>query len=118
MTHQIVMATDCFPLCYEGVKEFELKVYSDDVKNYKDNDTMEIYDELTGSYFVAVITRLTYFNSLEEVFDFYDYSSFIPYAFSKEHIITMYESSENFKMGVMNHGLLCFKITRICELID
>ena len=118
MTHYILLDEDNFPLCYDGTKNFDLKVYSDEGQNYKDNDTIEVHDSLTGFYFIGIITRVTYFNSLEDAFELYNYKDFLPFAFSKEHAMEVYRSLRNFKLGEFNHGVIAFRITRVSDIIE
>lgn len=118
MSHHIIIDKDLFPDLYEGIKEFELKTYKDDIQYYKDNDTITVEDELTGAFFTAVITRINYFSSIDDAFDVYNYKKFIPYAFSKTHAKTIYEKTSGFKEESMNHGVLVFRLTRISEIIE
>ena len=112
------MNKDLFPDIYEGIKEFEMRVYINEVQHYQDNDTVTIEDEMTRSFFTAVITRVNYFCSIDDAFEIYDYKKFVPYAMSKEEAKKLYEKIPNFKEEAINQGVLVFKLTRISELIE
>ena len=118
MTHHMILGKDCFPLAYEGIKEFEIKPYINEYQNLEDNQAITVEDELTGSFYTAVITRVNYFVSLDDAFEIYDYKKILPYALSKEHGKEMLRAIGNFKINEMNHGVVIFKMTRISELIE
>ena len=118
MTHHMILGRDCFPLAYEGIKEFEVKPYVNEYQYLEDNQTVTIEDELTGSFYTAVITRVNYFCNLDDAFDLYNYKKILPYAFNKEHAIEMIRTIGNFKINEMNHGVVVFKITRISEIVE
>tara|TARA_Y100001973_G_C5035586_1_gene250226 strand:- start:317 stop:673 length:357 start_codon:yes stop_codon:yes gene_type:complete len=118
MTNHLILDSDYFPQAYEGFKEFELKIYKDEITTFKDNDTITVEDQYTGSFYTAVITRVNYFCGVDEAFEVYNYEKFIPDAQSKEHAKLLYEIEPGFKENVMNHGVLVFKITRISELVE
>lgn len=118
MTHHMILGRDCFPLAYEGVKEFEVKPYVGEYQQIEDNQTITIEDELTALFYTAVITRVNYFVSLDDAFEIYDYKKILPYAFTKEHGMEMLRTTGNFKMDEMNHGVVVFRMTRISEIVE
>jgi ASC-1-like (ASCH) protein len=117
MTHHLILEQYCFQQAYEGLKEYIISIYEDEVQHYKDNDTITIEDQLTGDFFAAIITRVNYFCSTEEALEIYDFKKVIPDAINKEHSFDMIYSLENFRQREINHGILIFKITRISELV-
>ena len=112
------MNKNLFPDMYEGIKEFEMRVYNNEVQYYQDDDTVTIEDEMTRSFFTAVMTRVNYFCSIDDAFEIYDYKKFVPHAMSKENAKELYEKIPNFKEEAINHGVLVFKLTRISEIIE
>lgn len=118
MTHHMILGRDCFPLAYEGVKEFEIKPYINEYQNLEDNQTITVEDELTGCFYTAVITRINYFVSLDDAFEIYNYKKILPYAFTKENAMEILRDIGNFKMNETNHGVVIFKMTRISEIVE
>ena len=117
MTSKINICKEWFGLAYEGKKLFDVAIYTGDAQFFRDNDTIEIHDEMSKDYFVAILTRVAYFNSLENVFDMYSYKDFIPHAFSKKHAIMLYEEKDKFKAGELSYGLVAFRLTRVSNII-
>lgn len=113
MTHQLILEQELFLLMYEGRKEFVVKPYIEKFKKIKDNETITVQDELTGLIYTGVITRVSYFNSLDEVFDMYNYKKFLPLSPS----IDLAKEELRKKINE-DDGLLVFKITRISEISD
>lgn len=113
MTHQLILEQELFPLMYEGRKEFVMKPYIEENKNFKDSETINVQDELTGLFYTGIITRVSYFNSVDEVFDMYSYKKFLPLSESKD-----LAKKEILKTVNEDDGLIVFKITRISEISD
>ena len=118
MTHHLILGKDCFPLAYEGTKEYEVRPYINEFQNFNDNDTINIEDELTGFFYTAIITRVNYFSNLDEALEIYNYKKIFPECYNQEHAKELIRSRNDFKIHELNHGLIIFKINRISEIVE
>lgn len=108
----ISVDSDALKLIIDGNKTHHICTFIGDNKNLKDNDIVVIRDD--ERWFTAILTRVGYHKSLEEVFQHTNYKYFLPNAFSINHAIMLYEESHNFRHEELS-GLVSFRIKRISE---
>ena len=109
----VVVEPEYFEMIINGQKTYEICTLTRNDRKFNNNNVIVIGDT-SGRWFTAIITRVGYYNSLEDIFNIIPYKYFIPSAFSMKHAIMLYEQRSNFCHEELN-GLVAFKITRISE---
>jgi ASC-1-like (ASCH) protein len=109
----VVIDPEYFEMIIDDQKTYEICTLGINNEKFNNNDVVVIRDT-NGRWFTAIITRVGYYNSLEDIFKNIPYKHFIPSAFSVNHAIMLYEQRNNFRHEELN-GLVAFKMTRISE---
>lgn len=102
-----------FDMVVDGSKTHEIAIFTGDIRELKDNDLVVIEDD-RRRWFTAIVTRVAYHRSLEEIFAQTDYRYFVPDAFSVNHAIMLYEERRGFRHEELR-GLVAFRIKRISQ---
>ena len=104
---------ESFNMLVDGTKTHEICIYNGESSDLKDNNVVVVQDT-SGRWFTALVTRVCFSTSLEDIFRHTHYKMFTPNAFSINHAIMIYEDKPNFRHEELN-GLVSFRIKRISE---
>jgi hypothetical protein len=114
MTHHLVLGGDHFTQMYEGNVPLNIRPYTTIYRHFSDNDTVTVEDSTTGQFFTAVLTRVSYFNSVTDAFTVHSYKDIVPSAGSEIDAILFLHTNKL----IDTDGLLLFKVTRISDLME
>ena len=114
MTHHLILRSDHFIQMYEENVPLNIRPYTNIYQHFSDNDTITLEDSATGHFFTAILTRVSYFNSLEDAFTVHNYKDIVPSVDSEIDAIFFLRTNKL----VDTDGLLLFKVTRISNLME